>query len=124
MVSMSNHPDEDDAEPLAQLAAKLDARTDEFFDARAAEARMAISSSAGVLTMRLHAALLGVAANRPVTAIGYDTKILQQAAIHGFTAIELNGHFNSSQLALRLPPNGDTARTRDPVMPRPIFGDT
>jgi polysaccharide pyruvyl transferase WcaK-like protein len=123
LVSMSNHPDDNDAEPLAQLAAMLDARTDEFFDARAAEARIVISNSAGVLAMRLHAALLGVAANRPVTAIGYDAKIAQQAARFGFTAVELNGHFNSSQLALRLPPNGDTARKRDPVMPPPIFGN-
>lgn len=93
LVSMSTYESDDDSKPLSELARRLSHEVDCYYDGDLAKIESVVASASGVLSMRLHLALLGIRHGILVAGIAYDEKIAQQGRMHGFPTTPLDGHF-------------------------------
>lgn len=119
LVSMSAQLGDSDSTMLRALQPMLQAKTETCFDGAPDEVTRVIGSSKSVLSMRLHACLLGAKLGTRVIGLAYDPKVLQQARAVGFAAIPLDVAFSSDKILteLRAPRKGPASQFPAPELP-------
>lgn len=101
LVSMSAIGRDDDALQLEKLRRRLKASTETHYSLSSEDVVRTISSSETVLSMRLHACLLGAAYRKRVVGLAYDPKVTAQGNLHRFATISLEEGSSVSDASIR-----------------------
>lgn len=122
LVSMSGIADDNDAVLLEELKPRLRATVTTHYTHSPQDVTSTVTGAKMVLSMRLHACLLGAAHRKKVVGLAYDPKVTAQSKVHGFTAVSLDpGFMARGKEALREALVAATVATPKDGTPAPLW---